>query len=178
MLSHSLNQWLSTWWEGRASPGELRCVQCAWVTGRVEPGSTPAQTSIKGWQEEVRVSCWRSLCVWVLLKVIRLFFLFFFYVHSCCVWAHPPLQQPRTLLLCYRCCDFHCVTVLHPQFNFPSHLHRMDVVSSTSRIKLDDISEEYSHFQRYVEVFRELEMWQREDIYNTKQYLFTVHLEN
>lgn len=52
------------------------------------------------------------------------------------------------------------------------------MVSSTSRIKLDDISEEYSHFQRYVEVFRELEMWQREDIYNTKQYLFTVHLEN
>jgi len=34
MLSHSLNQWLSTWWEGRANPEELRCMQCTWVTGR------------------------------------------------------------------------------------------------------------------------------------------------
>mgnify|MGYP001854514616 CR=1 FL=1 len=27
MLSHSLNQRLSTWWEGRDNPGELRCMQ-------------------------------------------------------------------------------------------------------------------------------------------------------
>ena len=34
MLNHCLKEWLSTWWEGRASPGELRCMQCSWVTGR------------------------------------------------------------------------------------------------------------------------------------------------
>ena len=32
MWSHGLKQWLSTWWEGRASPGELRCMQCSSVT--------------------------------------------------------------------------------------------------------------------------------------------------
>jgi len=26
MLRHGLNQWLSTWWEGRANPVELRCM--------------------------------------------------------------------------------------------------------------------------------------------------------
>ena len=31
---HSLKQWLSTWWKGRSNPGELRCMQCTWVTGR------------------------------------------------------------------------------------------------------------------------------------------------
>ena len=36
MLSHGLKQWLSTWWEGRANPGELRCMQCTWVTRRGE----------------------------------------------------------------------------------------------------------------------------------------------
>ena len=27
MLSHGMNQWLSTCWEGRANPGELRYMQ-------------------------------------------------------------------------------------------------------------------------------------------------------
>jgi len=34
LLSHGLKQWLSTWWQGRAKPGELRYMQCTWVTGR------------------------------------------------------------------------------------------------------------------------------------------------
>lgn len=38
------------------------------------------------------------------------------------------------------------VTVLYPPFDFSSHLYRMDMVSSASRIKLDDISEEYNYF--------------------------------
>jgi len=50
LLSYGLKHWLRTWWEGRANPGELRCVQCPWVSGRVESGSTPSQTSFKGWQ--------------------------------------------------------------------------------------------------------------------------------
>jgi len=51
MVRHGLKQWLSTWWEGRANPGELRCMQCTpeWLKG-MEPGSIPSQTSAKGWQ--------------------------------------------------------------------------------------------------------------------------------
>lgn len=34
MLSQGLKQWWSTWWEGRANPGELRCMQCTeWWKG-------------------------------------------------------------------------------------------------------------------------------------------------
>jgi len=33
MQRHGLNRWLSAWWEGRAKPGQLRCVRCTWVTG-------------------------------------------------------------------------------------------------------------------------------------------------
>jgi len=50
MLSHSLKLWWSTWWEGRANPEELRCMQSPWVTEGVEPGCPPSQTSFKGWQ--------------------------------------------------------------------------------------------------------------------------------
>mgnify|MGYP001858796106 CR=1 FL=1 len=51
MLSCGLKQWLSSWWEGRANPEDLRCMQYSWVTRRAgEPESTPSQTSFKGWQ--------------------------------------------------------------------------------------------------------------------------------
>ena len=50
MLSHSLNQWLNTGWEGRANPGGLRCKQCTECPEGVEPGSSPSQASFKGWQ--------------------------------------------------------------------------------------------------------------------------------
>lgn len=76
MLRQGLKQWWSTWWEGRASPGELRCMQCSWV--------------MKGWSQEppfpsphLRVgsgvegiSCWRSLYIWGLPKVSSSFPLF------------------------------------------------------------------------------------------------------
>jgi len=41
MLSDGLKQWLNTWWEGRANPGELRCKQCSWVTGSGRPRIHP-----------------------------------------------------------------------------------------------------------------------------------------
>jgi len=50
MLSHGLNQWLSTWWESRPNPmNSGTCNACEWPEG-VEPGSTPSQTLFKGWQ--------------------------------------------------------------------------------------------------------------------------------
>ena len=39
-------------------------------------------------------------------------FLFCFCAHGCCIWAYPYLLQPRTLLLYYHCCVFHCITAL------------------------------------------------------------------
>ena len=76
MLSHGLKQWLSTWWEGGADPGELRCMQCSWVTRRGGARICPSQTSFKGWQWKQRIFCWRFLPAWGFLKVSSPFFYF------------------------------------------------------------------------------------------------------
>jgi len=101
MLNHGLKQWLSTWWEGRANPGELRCIQCNAMQlsdEGVEPGSTPSQTSFKGWHgggEEVLLeipSCLRS-------SKGKQFFFLCFCVCSCCTGL---------VLICYSlglCCS-------------------------------------------------------------------------
>lgn len=47
MQSHALNQWLSTCWECRANPGELRWMQCVWVTRNSGARIHPSQTSFK-----------------------------------------------------------------------------------------------------------------------------------
>jgi len=50
MLNHSLKQWLSTWWKAGPTQGSsAACNAPQWPDG-VEPGSTPSQTSCKGWQ--------------------------------------------------------------------------------------------------------------------------------
>ena len=46
-----------------------------------------------------------------LFKGKQLFFLCFC-VHSCCIWAHLLLLQPRILPPCYYCCAFFCVIAL------------------------------------------------------------------
>ena len=74
MLSHGLKQWLSTWWEGRANPGELRCMQCSWVTGSQDPPLP--RPHLRVGSGEVRESCWRSLHARVLLEVSSFFSLF------------------------------------------------------------------------------------------------------
>ena len=50
MLSHSLKQWLSTWWKAGPTQ-EISGASNApfWLEG-VEAGSIPSQTSFKGWQ--------------------------------------------------------------------------------------------------------------------------------
>jgi len=55
MLSHSLNQWLGTYWEGRANPGSSGASYAAEWLEEVEPGSTSSQTSFKGWQGIVSI---------------------------------------------------------------------------------------------------------------------------
>ena len=46
MLSRGMKQWLSTWWEGRAKPGELRCMRCT-LSDQKGWSQDP---SFKGWQ--------------------------------------------------------------------------------------------------------------------------------
>ena len=41
--------WLSTWGEGRANWGELRCMQCTWVIRRGGSWLPPSQALFKGW---------------------------------------------------------------------------------------------------------------------------------
>ena len=68
MLSHGLNQWLSTRWDGRASPGELRHMQCPWVTRRGGGRILPRPNLRVGSGGE-GISWQRSLPTWDLLKV-------------------------------------------------------------------------------------------------------------
>lgn len=41
MPSLNLKKWWGTWWEGRANPRELRCMQCTWMTARGRASSHP-----------------------------------------------------------------------------------------------------------------------------------------
>jgi len=71
--------WSSDWAPGgRAGPTKESSGASnspEWPEG-VKPGSTPSQTSFKGWQWRARVSWWRSLPTWGLLRVSRFFFSF------------------------------------------------------------------------------------------------------
>ena len=79
MLSHGLKLWWSTWGEGRASPGQLRCMQCAeWWKGCSQDPPLPSPHLRVG--SGGRGSCWRLLCTWGLLKVSSFFFCLFVFV--------------------------------------------------------------------------------------------------
>lgn len=73
--SHSLNQWLSTRWKGRANQGELRGMQCIWVTRRHVSWLHLFPDLIQGLAVEARVVCWRPLPTWGLLRVSSSVFL-------------------------------------------------------------------------------------------------------
>jgi len=51
MVIHSLKQWLSTWWEGTSHRSSDAFNAPEWLE-RVDPGSTPSQTSFKGCQPQ------------------------------------------------------------------------------------------------------------------------------
>ena len=68
MLSHGLKQWWSTWWEGRANPWVLRCMQCTWLTGRAGARIHPFPDLMYCLAVEVRVYHWRFPCTWGLLR--------------------------------------------------------------------------------------------------------------
>jgi len=94
MLSHCLKQWWSTWWKAGPAHGSSGvCNVPEWSEG-VKPGSTPSQTSLKGWQWRWGYFIWRSLHTWGI------------YI--------PHLLQPGILLLCCHCFTFHCGTVGEP----------------------------------------------------------------
>jgi len=86
MLSHSLKQWWSTWWEGRANPMGAQVHAMYWVMEGLQPGSTPSQPSFN-----VRGPYWRSLCAWGLLKVSKL---------SSFVYASIPASFGLVLICC------------------------------------------------------------------------------
>jgi len=71
------------WWApgGKAGPtqgnsGACNAMQCTWVTVRGELRSHPFPDLMQGLAVEARVSCWRSLHTWGLLKVSSFFLLF------------------------------------------------------------------------------------------------------
>jgi len=109
MLSHSLKQWPSIWWEGRANPGKLRCMQCTWVTGRGEARIHPLQTSFKCWQWK-----WGHLLleISVGLRSSNGKQLFFF-ISGCCIWTCSYLLWLKTLLPCYYWGAFHLIIASH-----------------------------------------------------------------
>ena len=112
VLSHGLKQWLSTWWEGRANPGELRCKQCTWVTGRSEARihpfpRPPVRVGSGGKGILLQIPVYQKLS-----KGKQTFFSLYFCVCSCCIWAYSHLLQSRTLLPCYHYCAFHHIIVL------------------------------------------------------------------
>ena len=109
--SHGLKQWLSTWWEGRANPGELRCMQCTWVTVRGGARIHPFPGLI------LRVGSGGRgifLKIPVYLRPSEGKQLLYFCIH-CCIWAYSHLLWPRALPLCCYCYTFHCITALHPE---------------------------------------------------------------
>ena len=111
MLSHGLSQWLSTWWEGRANPIELRCLQYTWVSRRggtrIHPFPRP-HLRVGGGGKDI------PLEFPVYLRTFKDKQLFSpLWDSVCCTWARPHLLQPGTLLLCCYCYVFHCIILLH-----------------------------------------------------------------
>ena len=114
MLSHGLKQWWSTWWEGRANPGELSCMQCTeWWRGGAR--IHPFQTSFKGWQWRWGDLIWTSLCTCSVLKVSRFLHLslcpLLLYLSSfllAAVWDLAVLLSLLHLPLHYKCFRTDC----------------------------------------------------------------------
>jgi len=96
MLRHSLNQWLSTWWEGKSQDSPL-------PTPHLRVGSGGKGISME-FPSYLRPS-----------KGKQIFFLYFS-THSWCIWVDPHLLQPMTLLPCYHCCAFCCIIALQAHF--------------------------------------------------------------
>jgi len=103
-----LKQWLSTWWEGRASPGSSCVCNAMHLSDQslapplpsphLRVGSGAHGLSLKPFAS-LRPSWGKQ-------------FFFCFCVWGCCIWAKRHLLQPGTFLLCWQCCAFHCVAPL------------------------------------------------------------------
>jgi len=59
--------------QGQPRGAQVHAMQCTWVTRRDWARIYPFPDLIWGLAVEVRVSCWRSLCTWCLLKVSSFF---------------------------------------------------------------------------------------------------------
>jgi len=73
MPSHGLKQWLSTWWKAGPTQGSSGACNVSQWPERVEPGSTPSQTSFKGWQWRQGVVTGESCLSEAFLKVSSFF---------------------------------------------------------------------------------------------------------
>ena len=111
MLSQGLKQWLSTWWEGGANQGSSGVCNAPECLRWMEPGSTPSQSSFKGWWWRWGHHFWRSLSTWGLYRSSagrKFFFLPLISAPSAVVpewipavaWYHAALPS---------CCPFCCV---------------------------------------------------------------------
>ena len=110
MLSHSLKQWLTMWWEGRANLVELSCMQCISVTVRgwsQDPPLPKPHLRVGSGQEGILL----EIPAYLRPSEGKQLLSFVSCVCDCCIWANPNLLHPRASLLCCHWCTFHCVTL-------------------------------------------------------------------
>lgn len=110
MLSCNLKQWLSTRWEGRAKPWELRYALhlSDWKGWSQDPPLPRPYLRVGSGGKGISLAI---PATWGLPRTSSFFpsFLCPRLLH----WAYPHLLQPRTLLLCCHCCAFHHIIALH-----------------------------------------------------------------
>ena len=118
ILSHSLNQRLSTWWEGRASPAELRCVQCPlsdWKGWSQDPPHPTPHLRVGNGSKGILL----GIPAYVRPSKGKQKFFLHFCIYSCCIWACSHWLQPRTLPPCrYSCVFCHVIAlqILCPRY--------------------------------------------------------------
>ena len=98
MLSHSLKQWLSTWWEGGPTQGSSGVHNAPeWPEGWSQDPPLPSPHLRVG-SGDKHILLGKSAYLRPSMGK-QIFFLLCSCVCGCCVWAYCHLLQPRTLLL-------------------------------------------------------------------------------
>jgi len=135
MLRHGLKKWWSTWWEGRANPGELRCRQCTWVIGKgwsQDPALPRPHLSVGSGGE--RISYWRSLPTSGLPKVSSSFPSILCLLHLGS-FSFAVAKDFVTLLLLWYFLSHNSITVINPQIDdtWDQHFDLINITCTISR---------------------------------------------
>ena len=111
MVSHGLNQWLSTWLKAGTTQGaQLHAMhlsdQKGWI---LAPPFPRPHLRVGSGGEGILL----EISVYIIRSNSKQILFLCFCVHGYCIWACPCLLQPRTLPLCYYSCIFHHIIALH-----------------------------------------------------------------